>query len=177
MSKLFFVRSKKNYQIDKFFVNESKRKIFDNCVVVYRCYFLNVNSTTLICCLFYIKKIIRSRIVLSYKSKKNLTLFVVFLYITKKTNQKLKRIIETKFEKNSTQKYERNLLYYHFRNQKHIISKFVQIHILYIYINFNVFKNRLFVIVCEINFENIKSRTRDIQKHKKKYIVSNSNHI
>ena len=36
---------------------------------------------------------------------------------------------------------------------------------------YKIFKNKLFAIVQTLNFENVIFRTRDMQKHKKKYII------
>ena len=47
----------------------------------------------------------------------------------KETNEQFKKIVQAEIDKNIVRDYERDLLYYYFRNQKHIVSKYLQ-HIL-----------------------------------------------
>jgi hypothetical protein len=43
----------------------------------------------------------------------------------KETDKRLLKIIQAKFDKDIARDYDRDMLYYHFRNQEHIISRSV----------------------------------------------------
>ncbi len=50
----------------------------------------------------------------------------IFVRNKKKSNRILLNIVKAQLDKNVTRKYEKELLHYHFRTQKHIVFRFVR---------------------------------------------------
>ena len=96
------------------------------------------------------------------------------------THEELKQIVAAEVDKGPAKEYGRELFYRYFRNQGHIVSRYIRIkddRLLFHILIYEMFRDRLFAVARSVNLESIKLRTRDMQRHKGEYIVQGPNQI